>query len=196
MLPSSWSGRIPQTIRKIQKHPSHPSGLEVITSGERKWELRLQDIAGARQTIDLEYYLLADDASGRMIRDALEEKVREGVRVRLLIENVTNFSMRKAYYRQMEASGIEVRILLPRKTGSPPKPSNPVDWTRAGRFIYHVLLAATPTAQQKRYFLMLDRSNIKPEFPAVTICGNSPFHFSIQSSWMIIGLREAAIVRL
>ena len=88
---------------------AQPAGLEVITSGERKWELLLQDIAGARQTIDLEYYLLADDASGRMIRDALEEKAREGVRVRLLIENVTNFSMRKAYYRQMEASGIEVR---------------------------------------------------------------------------------------
>lgn len=88
---------------------AQPAGLQVITSGERKWELLLQDIAGARQTIDLEYYLLADDASGRMIRDALEEKVREGVRVRLLIENVTNFSMRKAYYRQMEASGIEVR---------------------------------------------------------------------------------------
>lgn len=88
---------------------AQPAGLEVITSGERKWELLLQDIAGARQTIDLEYYLLADDASGRMIRDALEEKVREGVRVRLLIENVTNFSIRKAYYRQMEASGIEVR---------------------------------------------------------------------------------------
>lgn len=121
---------------------AQPAGLEVITSGERKWELLLQDIEGARQTIDLEYYLLADDASGRMIRDALEEKVREGVRVRLLIENVTNFSMRKAYYRQMEASGIDVRILLPRKTGSPPKPSNPVDWTRAGRFIYHVLLAS------------------------------------------------------
>ena len=60
---------------------AQPAGLEVITSGERKWELLLQDIAGARQTIDLEYYLLADDASGRMIRDALEEKVREGVRI-------------------------------------------------------------------------------------------------------------------
>jgi|GEM_PF-7128427 len=88
---------------------AQPAGLEVITSGERKWELLLQDIAGARQTIDLEYYLLADDASGRMIRDALEEKVREGVRVRLLIENVTNFSMRKAYFRQMADSGIELR---------------------------------------------------------------------------------------
>ncbi len=60
---------------------AQPAGLEVITSGERKWELLLQDIAGARQTIDLEYYLLADDASGRMIRDALEKKVREGVRI-------------------------------------------------------------------------------------------------------------------
>ena len=48
---------------------AQPAGLEVITSGERKWQRLLQDIAGARQTIDLEYYLLADDASGRMIRD-------------------------------------------------------------------------------------------------------------------------------
>ncbi|MBR0223916.1 MAG: hypothetical protein IJL93_06550 [Bacteroidales bacterium] len=88
---------------------AQPAGLQVITSGERKWELLLQDIAGARQTIDLEYYLLADDASGRMIRDALEEKAREGVRVRLLIENVTNFSMRKAYFQQMAEAGIELR---------------------------------------------------------------------------------------
>ena len=33
---------------------AQPAGLEVITSGERKWELLLQDIAGARQTIDLD----------------------------------------------------------------------------------------------------------------------------------------------
>ena len=89
--------------------PASATSLEIIRSGERHWDLLLEDIAGARQCIDLDYYKLGDDASGRLICTALEAKAREGVTVRLVIENVNNGLMRKDFFREMTDAGIEIR---------------------------------------------------------------------------------------
>lgn len=83
---------------------------EVINSGERKWELLMDDLAHARSSICMEYYLFADDSSGHLIRDVLMRKAQEGIPVKLIIENVINAFMQKRYFKEMEDVGIDIRF--------------------------------------------------------------------------------------
>lgn len=84
--------------------------MEVIHSGERKWELLMADLEQARSSICLEYYHFADDESGRAVRDILVRKVEEGIPVRLIVENVSHGFMPRRFFTEMEKAGIEVRF--------------------------------------------------------------------------------------
>ena len=83
--------------------------LEVIHSGERKWELLLADLEQARSSICLEYYHIADDESGRAVRDVLVRKAGEGIPVRLIVENVIHGFKPRHFFTEMEKAGVEVR---------------------------------------------------------------------------------------
>ena len=61
---------------------SEGNAAELITTGEKKWELLKQDIRDAREYIHMEYFRFGDDVAGREIRDLLMVKAREGVKVR------------------------------------------------------------------------------------------------------------------
>ena len=82
--------------------------LEVISSGARKKELLLQDIASARHSVHLEYFRFGNDASGREVRDLLIEKARQGVEVRFLLNSFVARRIPRKFFRPMEEAGIEV----------------------------------------------------------------------------------------
>ena len=84
--------------------------LEVIHSGERKWELLLADLEQARSSICLEYYHFADDESGRTVRDILVRKAKEGIPVRLIVENVAHGFTPKRFFSEMAKAGVTVRF--------------------------------------------------------------------------------------
>ena len=84
--------------------------LEIIHSGERKWELLLADLEQASSSICLEYYSFADDNSGREVRDVLVRKAREGVPVRLIVENVVHGFASRRFFTEMKKAGVEVRF--------------------------------------------------------------------------------------
>lgn len=73
----------------------------------------LREIAVARHTIHIEVYIIEDDAVGRLVRDALIDKVREGVKVRLLYDDVGSWSASNRFFSEMTAAGIEVAAFLP-----------------------------------------------------------------------------------
>ena len=82
--------------------------LEVISSGARKKELLLQDIANARHSVHLEYFRFENDASGREVRDLLIEKARQGIEVRFLLNNFVARRIPRKFWKPMEEAGIEV----------------------------------------------------------------------------------------
>src|SRR3954454_16566882 len=51
----------------------------------------LDAIAGARQTVDFEMYIIHEDDQGQLFADALRRKAAEGVRVRLLYDWMGGF---------------------------------------------------------------------------------------------------------
>ena len=73
----------------------------------------LRDIARAQHHIHVEFYIIEDDCVGRMVRDALMAKVREGVSVRLIYDDVGCWNVKNRFFREMEKEGIQVGAFLP-----------------------------------------------------------------------------------
>lgn len=89
--------------------PSHNS-FELFTEGDDLYRAMLTAIAAARQSVDLESYIFADDKVGRWFAEALAERTRAGVRVRMHLDAAGSLfwvSRRlKTYLRQQ---GVQLR---------------------------------------------------------------------------------------
>ena len=88
------------------------NGVKIFTDGNSMLLDMLREIARAKNHIHLEFYILEDDAAGRLLRDALIDKAREGVKVRVLYDDVGCWKVKHSFYEQMLCDGIEVQSFL------------------------------------------------------------------------------------
>ncbi len=88
--------------------PAGGNSIEVITDGARQWESLLADIRSARKSIYMEYYRWTDDDAGRQIKRAVMEKIREGLDVRIMLEDLCNPFYRKDFYTDLKKAGAQV----------------------------------------------------------------------------------------
>lgn len=98
--------------RTVHAVPLRGSRLTPYVDGESKMEALLADIAAAQHHIHLQYYIFCDDATGLRLRDALVAKARQGVRIRILYDDVGCARVKKSFFDSMRAEGIEVRAFL------------------------------------------------------------------------------------
>lgn len=81
----------------------------------------IKELYRAKHHIHVEFYIFEDDAVGRLVRDVLIDKAREGVRVRVLHDDVGCWKVSHAFYEQMLCEGIEVmsflKVRFPQFTG-------------------------------------------------------------------------------
>ena len=64
------------------------SGLRLLPVGDQAFEARIALAHAAERSIDVQYYQIADDASGREFLAALCEAAGRGVRVRVLVDDL------------------------------------------------------------------------------------------------------------
>ena len=86
--------------------------VQIIKNGENKFKLLLADLKMAKFHIHMEYYILRDDKIGMKVIDILCEKAREGVKIRLSIDDVGSSISRKNKKRMSE-SGVEWHSFMP-----------------------------------------------------------------------------------
>ena len=77
-------------------------------SGEEFLQRLLEDISQARSSVELEYYWFDTDSSGRKVRQALMDKAREGISVKLLMDNLITPFAPESFYDAMRKAGVEV----------------------------------------------------------------------------------------
>ncbi len=76
--------------------------------GELYWKKLLEDLENAEKFIFLEYFILGEGTMWNTVLDVLERKVKQGVEVRLLYDDVGSvFLLPKKYYEIIEAKGIQ-----------------------------------------------------------------------------------------
>lgn len=96
----------------IHSVPLYGSRITPYTDGMSKMEALLTEIAKAQHHIHIQYYIFCDDQTGCRLRDALVEKARQGVEVRILYDDVGCSGVKKAFFEGMRREGIEVFAFL------------------------------------------------------------------------------------
>ncbi|MFW6361198.1 MAG: phospholipase D-like domain-containing protein, partial [Spirochaetota bacterium] len=73
----------------------------------------IADLENAQDTINMEFFIYRSDELGRRIKDILERKAREGVKVRLLFDGVGCFNkLSWKFKRELKQSPIDARYFL------------------------------------------------------------------------------------
>lgn len=88
-------------------HLDRNNSVEIFTDGRSKFERLKEDIRNAENFIFIQYYIYSDDRIGNEITDLLAEKVRQGVRVKVLYDHVGSFSTRNRFFARMRSLGID-----------------------------------------------------------------------------------------
>ena len=99
-------------LNTLHSVPLYGSRITPYTDGRSKMEALLAEIARAKHHIHIQYYIFCDDETGRRLRDALVEKVRQGVEVRILYDDVGCSGVKKDFFEGMRREGIEVFSFL------------------------------------------------------------------------------------
>ena len=86
--------------------------VDVYTDGAAMFTALLQAVYKAKHHIHIEFYIFEDDAVGRLFRDMLIDKARQGVEIRVLYDDVGSWKVNHAFYEQMMYEGIEVQSFL------------------------------------------------------------------------------------
>jgi len=83
------------------------NSAEIYDNGTDKFNALLRDIRAARSYINMQYYIVADDRIGRVVMDALMERARAGVKVRLIYDHVGSFKLSRKALRRLKEAGVE-----------------------------------------------------------------------------------------
>lgn len=93
--------------------PSSARDVRLLVDGAAKYDALLEAIAAARRTVHLEYYIFNPDRIGTRVRDALVERARAGVQVRLLLDAVGSSDVGSRFLRPLREAGGEVAFFHP-----------------------------------------------------------------------------------
>ena len=112
VVPTSYQPLVKLLNRNKQNPLLYGSEITCYTNGEEKMDALLQEINLATHHIHLQYYIFADDETGRKVKAALIAKAREGIEVRVLYDDVGNWNVKKRFFQDMQREGIEVYAFL------------------------------------------------------------------------------------
>ena len=98
------------------------NGVEVLTNGEMFYESELAAIRAARHSINLEAYIFSVGKVTEQFLDALIERARAGIHVKLVVDAIGSFATPDSYFKRLRDEGGRVVWY------------HPVFWHTVGRF--------------------------------------------------------------
>lgn len=94
--------------------------LKILNNASETFDAIFKAIKKATHHIHLEYYILENDNIGNQLKALLIEKSREGVEVRIIIDDVGSWSLGKKFISDLQKHGIEIysfmEVRFPRLT--------------------------------------------------------------------------------
>lgn len=82
--------------------------LRFTPAGADRFDAMMALIAGAQHSLDVCFYIFAEDQASQRVRDALADAARRGVRVRLIID-AFGAAAKDAFFEPLAAAGGEIR---------------------------------------------------------------------------------------
>lgn len=93
------------------------TALRWLVDGAATYDALLADVRQAQHHIHLEYYIYAADDTGAALRDALVERARAGVAVRLLLDAVGSSKCPRRFFTPLLEAGGELAWFHPMRLG-------------------------------------------------------------------------------
>ncbi|ADJ27229.1 phospholipase D/Transphosphatidylase [Nitrosococcus watsonii C-113] len=109
-VPNTALGR--EIARDTAAHPDE-SGVFALTEPRGAFAARAMLAATAEHTLDVQYYIWRHDITGTLMLKALLEAARRGVRVRLLLDDMTTASLDPMLAALDTHENVEVRLFNP-----------------------------------------------------------------------------------
>ncbi len=95
--------------------PLRAREIDVYLDGVTNYAAILAAIAAAQHHVHLEYYIWEPDKIGTLLRDALIERARAGVKVRMLVDGTGSSRLKRRFLRPLKDAGVEVARFNPLK---------------------------------------------------------------------------------
>jgi cardiolipin synthase A/B len=94
--------------------------LKILNNAEETYRAIFDAIEQAEHHVHLEYYIIEDDEIGGKLKDLLIRKCREGIEVRMIVDDVGSWGLGKKYIADLRDHGIEIysfmEVRFPRLT--------------------------------------------------------------------------------
>lgn len=87
----------------------------IFVNGYEFFPALLRELSNARHHIHIDIYIFNDDELGNLVADALIQKAREGVEVRLIYDDVGCWRVKSSFFERMRAGGVDVHAFMPVK---------------------------------------------------------------------------------
>ncbi len=97
--------------------PTFHNEVEVLINGEQKFPLFLEALNNAKHHIHLEYYIFEEDQIGNTIIELLINKSKQGIKVRLLVDNFGSPTLSK-HKQRFDNTGVQFEVFQPVYFGS------------------------------------------------------------------------------
>lgn len=96
----------------IEAHPVE-SGVVLIASGQEGFRSRVGLANVAEKTLDLQYYIWENDTVGKVLAERVLRAADRGVRVRMLIDDISTADTEFGFARMDSHPNIEIRLFNP-----------------------------------------------------------------------------------
>jgi putative cardiolipin synthase len=111
-LPPSIDSPLVRIARESAPEPSL-SGFRLMPLGLQALDARIELIKRARYSLDVQYYLIQDDRTGRLFMRSLRDAALRGVRVRLLVDDLYTAGADPVFSGLAAFPNVEVRLFNP-----------------------------------------------------------------------------------
>ena len=93
--------------------PYKDNEVDIFTDGYAFFPELLAEIGRAKHHIHIDTYIFEDDPLGCLIADALIDKAKEGVEIRLIYDDVGFWKVRNSFFERIREAGIDVLAFMP-----------------------------------------------------------------------------------
>lgn len=87
--------------------------VEILKNGKETFPAMLDAIAKADDFIHLEFYRIEPDVIGNEFKELLKRKALEGVKVRVIYDDVGSWNIHNSYLKEMRAAGVQIYPFMP-----------------------------------------------------------------------------------
>lgn len=94
---------------------SEDNQVEIFTDGKAKFDSLFRDIEEATEFIHVQYYIIQKDNLGKHLLDLLTKKAREGVKVRVLYDELGSRRINQKFLQELREAGGQAEAFFPSK---------------------------------------------------------------------------------